>query len=137
MNLLHTSQPYARWLLVPVVVVVATLAVQWWRAERALGASANPAKHFYLLSTAFLIVAVLVDPIAGFLGYVASHAVEYFVIVHRSVRSRAGHVPGVGWTHLRVRHIALRRHAHPLRRLHLEVAPARRLAAARYHAMSR
>jgi hypothetical protein len=90
MSLLHSSQPYARWLLLPVVAVVAALAVQWWRGESALGARANPAKHFYLLSTACLIVAVLIDPIAGFVGYVASHAVEYFVIVHRSVRSRAG-----------------------------------------------
>ena len=64
---------------------------RWYRAERALGRRANPAKHLYLAATAALIAVVLVDPIAGFAGYVGGHALEYFVIVHRSLRTRAAH----------------------------------------------
>ena len=90
-HLLAELRPLARWLLVPIVIAVVTLVVQWCRAERALGSRANPAKHLYLLATAALIAVVLVDPIAGFAGYVGGHALEYFVIVHRSLRTRAGH----------------------------------------------
>jgi hypothetical protein len=90
-HLLAEFRPLARWLLVPVVVAVVTIGAQWLRAERALGTRANPAKHVYLAATAALIVVVLVDPIAGFAGYVGSHALEYFVIVHRSLRTRAAH----------------------------------------------
>lgn len=38
---------------------------------------------------------MLVDPVAGFVGYVGAHAVEYFVIVHRSLGSRWAE-PGSG-----------------------------------------
>ena len=31
---------------------------------------------------------MLVDPVAGFIGYVGAHAVEYFVIVHHSLGTR-------------------------------------------------
>ncbi len=87
--MLHDLQPLARWLVVPAAVVVIALLSRWWRAERALGDRANPAKHLYLAATLGLILAVLVDPIAGFVGYVGSHALEYFVVVHRSLRHRA------------------------------------------------
>ena len=87
--IMHDLGPLARWLLVPVVAVVIVAASRWWRAERALGVRANPAKHLYLAATAALVATVLVDPIAGFAGYVGSHAFEYFVIVHRSLRNRA------------------------------------------------
>ena len=41
-------------------------------------------KRFYTASTAALFVTILVNPVAGFLGYVGAHAIEYFIIVHRS-----------------------------------------------------
>jgi hypothetical protein len=88
-HLLAEFRPVARWLLLPIVIAVVTLIAQWWRAERALAVSANPAKHVYLAATAALIAVVLIDPIAGFAGYVGGHALEYFVIVHRSLRTRA------------------------------------------------
>ena len=88
-SILHDLGPLARWLLVPAAAVVVVTGSRWWRAERALGSSANPAKHVYLAATALLVLTVLVDPIAGFAGYVGSHAFEYFVIVHRSLRNRA------------------------------------------------
>jgi hypothetical protein len=90
MATLHSLRPVAQWLAVPAAVAVVVFVVQWARAERSLGATANRAKHLYLASTAALLLLVLIDPIAAFVGYVASHSVEYFVIVNRSVRTRAG-----------------------------------------------
>jgi hypothetical protein len=69
------------------------LAVRWWRAERSLGAQASPAKHLYALGTLGLVVAVMIDPIAGVAGYVAAHAIEYFAVVHRSLRTRRDDAP--------------------------------------------
>jgi len=74
-------------ILVPIVATASlVLMARWIRSERAhMG---NPAKWLYLGSTAALFVTIFVNPIAGFLGYVGSHAVEYFVIVGRSVGPR-------------------------------------------------
>jgi hypothetical protein len=83
----------ARWLVLPAVVVVVVLSLRWWRAERSLGAAANPAKHLYLAATAALIATIVIDPVAGLVAYVGSHALEYFVIVHRSLRGRADDAP--------------------------------------------
>jgi hypothetical protein len=69
------------------------LATKWWNAERRLGPSASRPKHWYALGTAGLIVAVMVDPIAGVAGYVAAHAIEYFAVVHSSLRKRADDAP--------------------------------------------
>ena len=74
-------------------VASVVLAVRWWRAERALGATASPAKHLYALGTLGLVVAVMIDPIAGVAGYVAAHAIEYFAVVHRSLRTRRDDAP--------------------------------------------
>ncbi len=71
----------------------ATLAVHWWRAEQLLGAKASPAKHLYALGTLGLVVVVMIDPIAGVAGYVAAHAIEYFAVVHRSLRTRRDLAP--------------------------------------------
>lgn len=86
--ILGSLRPVASWLLLPVLLVVAVLASRWLRAERSLGARRNPAKHFYLGSTAALFVVILVDPIAGLLAYVGSHAIEYFAVVHQSLGRR-------------------------------------------------
>jgi hypothetical protein len=64
------------------------IAVRWWKAERRLGFAASRPKHWYALGTAGLIIAVMVDPIAGVAGYVAAHAIEYFAVVHTSLRGR-------------------------------------------------
>jgi len=73
-------------------VASVVLTVRWWRAERAFG-QASPAKHLYALGTLALVVAVMVDPIAGVAGYVAAHAIEYFAVVHRSLRTRRDDAP--------------------------------------------
>ena len=38
-----------------------------------------------------MLAAALVDPLAAVVGFVGSHAVEYFVVVHRSVGAEAAH----------------------------------------------
>ncbi|MDO8364306.1 MAG: hypothetical protein Q7V88_15550 [Actinomycetota bacterium] len=68
------------------------LTIRWWRAERLL-ARASRAKHLYALGTLGLVVAVMLDPIAGVAGYVAAHAIEYFAVVHRSLRTRRDGAP--------------------------------------------
>jgi hypothetical protein len=70
-----------------------TLAIQWFRAERRLGGEASRPKHWYALGTAGLVVAVMLDPIAGVAGYVAAHAIEYFAVVHSSLRKRSDTAP--------------------------------------------
>jgi hypothetical protein len=45
------------------------------------------------LGTAGLVIAVMVDPIAGVAGYVAAHAIEYFAVVHSSLRKRSDTAP--------------------------------------------
>ena len=73
--------------LVPIVATASLiLMARWIRAERRH--RGNPAKWLYLGSTAALFLTIFINPIAGFLGYVGSHAVEYFVIVGRSVGPR-------------------------------------------------
>ena len=45
-------------------------------------------KRLYLLTTALLFGVMLVNPIAGLIGYVGAHAVEYVVIVHSAIGKR-------------------------------------------------
>jgi hypothetical protein len=75
----------ARVLLVPLVAVVTGLVAAWIVAEWRRGPATNPAKWIYLGSTAALFGVVLADPIAGLMGYVGAHAIEYFVVVHQSL----------------------------------------------------
>jgi hypothetical protein len=85
LDLLADLQPIAR-ILLPVVAIVAVVAtVCWLGDETRRGGTSSRSKHFYTASTAALFVAILVNPVVGFLGYVGSHAIEYFIIVHRSV----------------------------------------------------
>jgi len=83
------------------------MLVRWWRAERSLGAEASPAKHLYLLGTLGILVAVMIDPIAGVAGYVAAHAIEYFAVVHRSLRTRTDDAPVARATRTRARRAAV------------------------------
>jgi hypothetical protein len=92
-ELLHRLSTGARIVLLPVIVAAVVLTLRWWRAERALGVRANPAKHLYVGATGALIAMIVVDPIAGLVAYVGAHALEYFVIVHRSLRGRADDAP--------------------------------------------
>jgi hypothetical protein len=82
------------------------MAVRWFKAERGLGVMASTPKHWYALGTAGLIVAVMVDPIAGVAGYVAAHAIEYFAVVHSSLRKRNDQSPVASVTRTRARRAA-------------------------------
>ncbi|HUP72107.1 MAG TPA: hypothetical protein VM282_03585 [Acidimicrobiales bacterium] len=74
-------------ILVPIAATASlVLLARWIRAERSH--AGNPAKWIYVASTGALFVTMFLNPIAGFMGYVGSHAVEYFVIVGRSVGPR-------------------------------------------------
>ncbi len=86
-NALTQFRSIAAVLLVPALAVVAITAIAWVRAERRR-VEVNPLKWLYLGSTAALFGLILVDPLAGIMGYVGSHALEYFVIVHQSLGRR-------------------------------------------------
>lgn len=76
-------------LLLPVIGAVTFALTAWWvRREVAAGPAANPAKHLYVVSTAALFVLMLVEPIAGLIAYVGSHAFEYFVVVYANLGRR-------------------------------------------------
>jgi hypothetical protein len=63
---------------------------RWIRAERERPSTqAQRVKWMYAAGTLGLLVAVMLDPIAGIAGYVAAHAIEYFGIVHGSLRRRS------------------------------------------------
>jgi hypothetical protein len=83
-DVLADLQPFARVALPIAAVVAVALTVRWIRDEAGRASGSSPTKRFYVISTALLFVTILVDPVAGFLGYVGSHAIEYFIIVHRS-----------------------------------------------------
>ncbi|MBI2704915.1 MAG: hypothetical protein HYX32_06455 [Actinobacteria bacterium] len=92
-ELLASLRPVAGWLVLPVVLVSMGLLVRWLFDERRTvnaGGTVNPVKWLYLGSTAVLFVVILIDPIAGIMGYVGAHAVEYFAIVHQSLGRRYG-----------------------------------------------
>ena len=70
------------------------IAVRWGRAERRLGSTASrPEALVRARHRSVSIVAVMVDPIAGVAGYVAAHAIEYFAVVHSSLRKRSDEAP--------------------------------------------
>jgi hypothetical protein len=88
LDILSDLAPAARVVLPFVLVVVAAIAAAWLRDEWRRRDRANPAKYVYVGATAALFVTILVNPIAGFIAYVGSHAVEYFIIVHQSLGGR-------------------------------------------------
>jgi hypothetical protein len=97
-EIMQMFAPAARWALLPVVALVGWLIVRWVRAERAMGVRANRAKWNYMAATIGLIATICIDPLAGFTGYVAGHAIEYVFVVHRSLvqRGASGDVTAVG-----------------------------------------
>lgn len=85
------------WLLVPLgASTVATLGAyvaQEWRVSRSTSvlraaARPNPAKWNYLTAGLALMAALVVSPVAGLVSYIASHALEYVIVVHRTLVAR-------------------------------------------------
>jgi hypothetical protein len=87
LDVLTEAAPVAR-VLVPVVALVAAGLVTRWVREELAATQVNPAKWLYLGSTAGLIALTMVAPLAGFVGYVGSHAAEYYLIVHNHLADR-------------------------------------------------
>lgn len=92
-RLLGDLTPIARVVFWVALIAGLALVARWWQAERRLGVAASRPKHWYALGTAGLVIAVMVDPIAGVAGYVAAHAIEYFAVVHTSLRKRSDAAP--------------------------------------------
>ena len=91
LDLLISMQSAAAVVAVPVLVVVVVLGAVWWTQERVR--PANPAKRWYLASTMCLFAVAPFAPLAALLGFVGSHAVEYYVVVARSLRARTDTKP--------------------------------------------
>jgi hypothetical protein len=106
LNLLDGLSATARVVFWVAALFGLVMAVRWCRAEVRLGAMASKPKHWYALGTAGLIVAVMVDPIAGVAGYVGAHAIEYFAVVHSSLRKRNDQAPVATVTRTRTRRAA-------------------------------
>jgi hypothetical protein len=87
---LASVRPYAIWLLIPALVVVAVFTTMVVRQERQHLPQANHAKWVYQGSSLLLIATIAWDPLAGFIAYVAAHAIEYFVVVYKTMQSRYG-----------------------------------------------
>ncbi len=87
LTILTDAAPVARVLLPFLIAYVVYLVVRWARQELA-SEQVNPAKWFYLGSSTALIGLTIVSPIAGFVGYVGSHAAEYYLIVHNHLGDR-------------------------------------------------
>ena len=104
-RLLGDLASYARVLFWVGAIVGIVLVVRWWQAERGLGTAASRPKHWYALGTAGLVIAVMIDPIAGVAGYVAAHAIEYFAVVHSSLRKRTDVSPVAAATRTTTRRV--------------------------------
>ncbi|MGH9134365.1 MAG: hypothetical protein ACRDZZ_10545 [Ilumatobacteraceae bacterium] len=85
LDILLDLQPTASVILPYVIGIAALVTSSWLWHEVRVGGRAASAKRLYVASTAALFVTILVNPVAGFLGYVGAHAIEYFIIVHRTV----------------------------------------------------
>ena len=58
------------------------------RQERLHLAEANRAKWVYQGASLLLIASIAWDPLAGFISYVAAHAIEYFIVVYKTMEHR-------------------------------------------------
>ena len=85
-RILTDLRPVARWVAVPLLVLTLGLLWRWWTQERSR--PQNPAKHWYVGSTMLMFAVAPFSPMGALLGFVGSHAVEYYLVVARSLRSR-------------------------------------------------
>jgi hypothetical protein len=86
-------RPYALWLLMPAIAVAVVTAFALIRQEARHLRQANRAKWIYQASSLALIATIALDPLAGFIAYVAAHAIEYFVVVDKTMESRYQKAP--------------------------------------------
>ncbi len=89
-EILDAARPVGLLAVAPLVATGAAVTARWWREEFHSGRPRNQVKHEYLVSTGALFAVAIVHPVAGLLGFVGSHAVEYYVIVDKTARTRYG-----------------------------------------------
>ena len=91
-ELLLSGRALLLWIAVPLAVAAVAVLVAYGCQERraVTTGQANPAKWNYLASSLALLVALMVNPVAGLVAYITAHAVEYVVVVHRTLISRYG-----------------------------------------------
>ena len=87
-RILQSLRPWAAGATALAAVAVVFTTLRWWQGERRRGMRGPTPKRRYLLATATLFVVMLVNPVVGLIGYVGSHALEYFVIVHGALGRR-------------------------------------------------
>jgi len=87
-RLLTSARPVATLVVVVAGIAAVVLVGIWARDEWRRRPAVNPAKYLYLGATLALFGVMLVDPLAGLIGYVGAHALEYLVTVHRHVGAR-------------------------------------------------
>jgi hypothetical protein len=90
-KILADLRPIALWVAVPLVLLTLGLAWRWWTEERSR--PQNPAKHWYIGSTMLMYAIAPISPMGALLGFVGSHAIEYYLVVARSLRSRTSTKP--------------------------------------------
>lgn len=94
-KILAGTSTEARFALPLVGVAACYLTARWLAGEVRCGRN-NPGKWLYVASTAALFAVATVDPIAGLVGFVGSHSIEYLVIVNRSIAGEARHAGLLG-----------------------------------------
>jgi hypothetical protein len=87
LTILTDAAPLAR-ILLPFLIAYALFLLLQWARQELTSEQVNPAKWLYLGSTTALIGLTIVSPIAGFVGYIGSHAAEYYLIVHNHLGDR-------------------------------------------------
>jgi hypothetical protein len=94
-GLLVGARPVLIVLLVPLAAAAVAVLIGYVRQERTavIDRTANPAKWSYLGSVLLLTASLPVDPAAGLIAIIASHAIEYGIVVMRTLRSRYGSRP--------------------------------------------
>lgn len=94
-DLLLSGRGFMWWVMAPLALGAVITVLVYGRSEvRAYRAGvANPAKWNYLGSSFALMIALVVNPVAGLVGYICAHAIEYVVVVHRTLISRYGKTP--------------------------------------------
>jgi hypothetical protein len=94
-GLLSQARPVLAVLFVPLAAATIAILLRHVRQERTavVAGQANPAKWSYLGSVLLLTASLPIDPVAGLIAIVASHAIEYVIVVMRTLRSRYGNDP--------------------------------------------
>ena len=87
-RMLTSIRPYAVWLLVPVFALAIGALAAVVRQEWQHRAEANHGKWLYQGATLTLIVAMIVDPLAGLVAWVIAHSIEYVIVVQRTMATR-------------------------------------------------